>query len=262
MNPNNGLITKIWGPPLWIAFHSMTFGFPLNPTDEDKKNYRQYFVNIANVLPCGYCRDSYKIFITTGNTELTDTVFASRKALTYWGFLLHERVNDKLSVTYGTTYEEVVDRYESYRAQCSIVNANGCIVPLDYKKFSYQHYYFKDTQLIPKEVAIAFGKMASIRKFPSTYLAIHQLIIDNLNNLPVLKKTRLWRIRNHITNTVIMETRLSGQPCIESEGEWKDYPAISEVALMIFASTSMEHDLWKSCYQKWIQDVRFKQELT
>jgi len=36
-NINNGLITKIWGPPTWDCLHSFTFGYPVHPTDEQKK---------------------------------------------------------------------------------------------------------------------------------------------------------------------------------------------------------------------------------
>ena len=37
LNANNGLITKIWGPPAWEFLHSITFGFPISPTPEQKE---------------------------------------------------------------------------------------------------------------------------------------------------------------------------------------------------------------------------------
>jgi hypothetical protein len=49
---NNGLITKIWGPALWIGEHSISFGYPLNPTDEEKLAYKKHFESLADVLPC------------------------------------------------------------------------------------------------------------------------------------------------------------------------------------------------------------------
>ena len=42
-NSNNGLISKIWGPGLWIGLHSISFGYPINPSEEQKKNYKQFF---------------------------------------------------------------------------------------------------------------------------------------------------------------------------------------------------------------------------
>ncbi len=35
---HNGLITKIWGGPGWIFNHSVTFGYPINPTDVQNIN--------------------------------------------------------------------------------------------------------------------------------------------------------------------------------------------------------------------------------
>ena len=34
---NNGLLTKIWGPHLWKSLHCIAFGYPSNPTDDEKK---------------------------------------------------------------------------------------------------------------------------------------------------------------------------------------------------------------------------------
>ena len=257
-NPNNGLITKIWGPGLWIAFHSMTFGYPLNPTNEDKKNYRDYFINIGYVLPCIYCRNSYIEFINSGDTKLTDEVFQSRDNLTYWGYLLHERVNNKLNVSYGVSYPEIVNRYESYRAKCAITNTNGCIVPLDYKKFSYQHYYHKDTIIIPEEISSAFYSMGKQRGFPITFLKLHNLIKKYIPNLVKLKQDKLWRIRNRVTNEIIINMRLRGESCIDDKEPWKDYPSLNELALLLLFSTSMENDLLMRTYNKWIKDSRYK----
>ena len=39
-NINNGLITKIWGPGAWEFLHSVTFGYPVSPTDEQKQYYK------------------------------------------------------------------------------------------------------------------------------------------------------------------------------------------------------------------------------
>ena len=59
-NANNGLLTKIWGPPLWESFHAITFGYPMEPDEEIKNNYKQWLISLGDVLPCSYCRNSYK----------------------------------------------------------------------------------------------------------------------------------------------------------------------------------------------------------
>ena len=40
----NGLITKIWGPHFWETLHCVSFGYTLEPTVENKKDYKQFFI--------------------------------------------------------------------------------------------------------------------------------------------------------------------------------------------------------------------------
>ena len=78
-NSNNGLVTDIWGPAMWRAMHSVTFGYPKNPTDEQKQEYKQFFISFGKVMPCRYCRDSYNNFIITEPTILNDTIMLNRE---------------------------------------------------------------------------------------------------------------------------------------------------------------------------------------
>ena len=36
-NSNDGILTSIWGPPLWHFLHSMSFNYPNKPTKLQKK---------------------------------------------------------------------------------------------------------------------------------------------------------------------------------------------------------------------------------
>ena len=69
MSENNGMITKIWGPPAWIFLHCVTMGYPVefDPENEDHVQRREsmieFFNSITNVFPCKYCRESYEEFI-------------------------------------------------------------------------------------------------------------------------------------------------------------------------------------------------------
>ena len=134
---NNGLITSIWGPPCWETFHSITFGYPIKPTEEQKNDYLNFFVFFGKVLPCSYCRISYAEFIKEPGTFLDMKTMESRETLTKWGFELHNRVNKKLGVNYGETYQEMCYKFESYRAKCTKTD-KGCLMPLDIKAKSYQ----------------------------------------------------------------------------------------------------------------------------
>ena len=122
-NVNNGLITKIWGPPLWTSLHCITFGYPIEPTPEQKINYKIFLEKVGDVLPCKFCRDSYKKFINEPDTLLDDNALKNRGSLTKWLYDLHNKVNNKLGFTYGVTYESIVNRYEKFRAKCGNDNS-------------------------------------------------------------------------------------------------------------------------------------------
>jgi hypothetical protein len=55
-NKNNGLITKIWGPPMWESIHCIAHGYPVEPTKQNIEKYQsnEYFhwENIDKPLRC------------------------------------------------------------------------------------------------------------------------------------------------------------------------------------------------------------------
>ena len=109
------LKTKVWGPPTWFFLHSVSFTYPNNPTDQDKKNYYDFFISISNILPCSICSNSYKKYIFENDTNLSNFL-DSRKNLSYWLYLIHNKVNKKLNVDPKLipTYEQVVLKYSKY----------------------------------------------------------------------------------------------------------------------------------------------------
>ncbi len=135
-NPNaaNGMMTQVWGPTGWVFLHSVSFGYPMDPKKFDVDNnlpegtteerYRKFFEQIGYVFPCRYCRESYQEFIKEIPIQTE-----SRATLTKWLYDIHERVNKKLGVNGGVTYEDVVKRYEGYRAKCD-AKKKGCTIPL------------------------------------------------------------------------------------------------------------------------------------
>ena len=57
---NDGMMTSIWGPSMWHSLHSISFNYPVKPTTKDKRNYRNFVLNLRYVLPCGKCRENLK----------------------------------------------------------------------------------------------------------------------------------------------------------------------------------------------------------
>ncbi len=33
-NSGDGMLTSVWGPALWHSLHTMSFNYPVNPSDE------------------------------------------------------------------------------------------------------------------------------------------------------------------------------------------------------------------------------------
>jgi len=236
-NTNNGLITKIWGPAVWESLHCIAFGYPINPSDEDKKNYKDFFINLMNVLPCKFCRDSYKDFITKeeniieNRTILTDEDMKNRETLTMWLYRVHNRVNLKLGINYNIEYTDVVKKYESYRAKC-IPNENGCNMPLDLKAKSFLMSTIKHAPIILPNQYLKIKKYAEIRnvKFDDRILGILS-IKDRYSNI--------WQTRDKKCVNIIQKMRQNGIPSVEKDGEYKNLPTIYELKLISLLSTNI-----------------------
>lgn len=238
---NNGLITKIWGGPGWTFNHAVTFGYPLEPSEQQKKEYREYFVSLGNVLPCRYCRESYKRFISVGETALTDQVLINRESLTKWFFKVHEAVNAKLEMDYAFTYEDLVDRYESFRAKCGKPNktTKGCVAPLDYKAFSFKKLYYTDAPVVAFEKIKPFIWLAQVRNINPKYFCFLNLAFALNGDISELKKQKCWPYRNDFCQKQIRYMRENSISSIEEKGLWKGTPTIDELILILFLSSNL-----------------------
>ena len=113
----DGMLTTVWGPSMWHYLHTMSFNYPINPTPEDKKHYRDFMLNLQYVLPCKYCRQNltknYKVF------PLTAHDLENRENFSRYVYKLHEIVNKLLKKKSGLTYCDVRERYEHFRSRCT-----------------------------------------------------------------------------------------------------------------------------------------------
>lgn len=135
---NDGMLTSVWGPGMWHYMHTMSFNYPVKPTKENKRDYRDFILNLKNVLPCGKCRANlHKNF---KRLPLTMKEMKSRDTFSRYIYDLHELVNKMLNKSSGLSYEDVRERYEHFRARCakSLTKTckntkkieNGCTEPL------------------------------------------------------------------------------------------------------------------------------------
>jgi hypothetical protein len=81
----------VWGPHGWKFIHYITLGYPNNPTEKDKNNYYNFFMNLANVIPCGVCANHFKENLQI--TPLDDNALKDKESLMIWGITMHNHVN-------------------------------------------------------------------------------------------------------------------------------------------------------------------------
>ena len=154
----DGMLTSVWGPSLWHYLHTMSFNYPINPTEVQKKNYRQFIMSLKYVLPCKYCRMNLRKNLKA--VPLTETVLKNRDNFSKWMYDLHEHINTMLNKISGLSFEDVRERYEHFRARCSETSVDkiveelkkiknkkekGCETPL------YGHKAKCVIKIVPKE---------------------------------------------------------------------------------------------------------------
>ncbi len=115
-NSGDGMLTSVWGPPMWHTLHTISFNYPVNPTKEQVDNYYNYFDSLKNILPCRYCRDNYVENLK--KLKFGKKHFKNRECLSKFVYNLHEMVNKNLGKKSGLTYTQVRDRYEHFRSRC------------------------------------------------------------------------------------------------------------------------------------------------
>lgn len=143
----DGFLTSVWGPMMWSYLHTMSFNYPVHPTEDDKKHYRDFIISLQYVLPCKYCR--MNLANNLKKNPIKPCHMANRDTFSRYVYDLHETVNKMLKKKVHLTYCEVRDRYENFRARCTQETPTifsfkqiqdtskpekGCTVPLYGKK--------------------------------------------------------------------------------------------------------------------------------
>jgi hypothetical protein len=84
-------------------------------------------LNLKNVLPCGKCRNNLKE--NYKKLPLRMCHMRNRETFSKYVYDLHEHINKMLGKKSNLTYDEVRERYEHFRARCTVkrvVKEKGC----------------------------------------------------------------------------------------------------------------------------------------
>jgi hypothetical protein len=95
----------------------MSFNYPVKPSKEDKQHYRDFVINLQNILPCKYCRQNLKTNLKANPLKMSD--MESRDTFSRFIYKLHETVNKLLGKKSGLTYCDIRERYEHFRSRCT-----------------------------------------------------------------------------------------------------------------------------------------------
>ncbi len=117
-NSNDGMLTTVWGPGMWHFMHTMSFNYPTNPSKDDIEHYKNFVINLKNVLPCGKCRDNFSNLLK--KYPLTNKHLKNRETFSRYIYEVHEMVNKSLNKKSNLSFEQVRNTYEHFRARCAL----------------------------------------------------------------------------------------------------------------------------------------------
>lgn len=115
-----GMLTSVWGPTLWHYLHTMSFNYPVKPTQEQKKQYMNFIKSLIHVLPCKYCRINLVSNFKQLPLRMQD--MKNRETFSKYIYALHEHINKMLHKKPNLTYNDVRERYEHFRARCTLTD--------------------------------------------------------------------------------------------------------------------------------------------
>lgn len=99
-----------WGSQSWTFLHAVAAGYPLEPTDEDRERYRNFFENLQYILPCNDCRNHFARILS--KRPVTDAVLINRVTLSRWTMEVHNVVSQDLNKSKQFNWREYCKRYK------------------------------------------------------------------------------------------------------------------------------------------------------
>jgi len=109
---------RFWGPHFWATMEFVAFHYPVNPSEEDKTDIKNFYNSLIKILPCNTCQEHFQKLLVKFPL---DNHLSSRDELTRWLVEAHNRVNDRLGKP-RIQYSVVHDKYEQMKGTCEMGN--------------------------------------------------------------------------------------------------------------------------------------------
>lgn len=142
--------TSYFGKPGWTFIHCIANNYANLDWDSLEKNgtandvrrhYKKFFYYLGMVLPCKYCRQSYKKFY---NELPIERFLYGRDDLLYWTYCIHNKVNDKLRAQCeynkpNPSFTSILKKYKAHNAKsCAKKKSIQCNSQYAYTTKPYQ----------------------------------------------------------------------------------------------------------------------------
>jgi len=122
-NSSAGLETSVWGPGVWFSLHCISFGFPVQPTSQQKRDYAFLLKSLALTLPCPACSAHFQQLL---DQTMYLKHFSNRATFTRYVYDLHRAVNDRLGKS-SPSFEDVCKKYERIRVDSGDVEGHAVV---------------------------------------------------------------------------------------------------------------------------------------
>ena len=96
---------ELWGPHLWYSIHFIALGFPNDASSIDKKNYKNFYISLPNVIPCEECS---KHLINSLNQFPIDNFLLNKDKLFEWTVIIHNEVNKRKYYNFFMNLKDVL----------------------------------------------------------------------------------------------------------------------------------------------------------
>lgn len=84
---------RLWGKCGWKFLHYIALGYSNKPTEENKLHYKNFMMNLSNVIPCIECREN---FIKHSKKNPIDDYLDNSQKLFQWVVKIQNEVSKTL----------------------------------------------------------------------------------------------------------------------------------------------------------------------
>jgi len=127
---------SIWGSHAWFFLETIVLSYSNDPTDDEKKQMKQFFLSLQHVIPCEMCSYNYKTHLQ--EFPLNEKALSNRDELFKWIITIHNSVESSKKRTPNQAFNYYNNIYSNNKSnkikQIMFLLILICIIVLFWKK--------------------------------------------------------------------------------------------------------------------------------